>query len=157
MKETSFNLQISYDDEKLCALRKYMKDDSELRAGIEALLDSAYRSRVPAEVRADINRRNQAAITEEPMTLEQFVREHPDDTFQIMSPGGYVTISPDRPLEKLLAHAGERGTEMAVTWEELKDQVVENCHYDPSDRSWRLLTDDPALNDPIQSPGMRQM
>lgn len=33
----------------------------------------------------------------EPMTLEQFRQKHPNDVIQIMSPGGYVTLPPDRP------------------------------------------------------------
>jgi hypothetical protein len=111
---------------------------------------------VPPEVREDIERRNIIAQSEqEPETLEQFVQEHPDDMIQIMSPGGYVTIAPGRPLSDLFANAGERGTEIPVTWDELKGQTVENCNYDPADRNWNLLTDDPSLNQLTQAPEMQ--
>ncbi|WP_444640757.1 hypothetical protein ACRQU7_10710 [Caproiciproducens sp. R1] len=155
MKQAAFKMQISYDAEKLCALQKYMKDESELRSGMESLLDTLYQSHVPAAVREVIDKRNMAQSGEEPETLEQFVREHPNDVIQIMSPGGYVTIAPDRPLNELFAHAGERGTEIPVTWEELRGQTVESCHYHPADRSWNLLTVDPSLNQPVQAPEMR--
>ena len=148
-------MQISYDDEKMCALQKYMKDESELRSGVESLLKALYQTHVPAGVRETIDRRNMAQSEKEPETLEQFVREHPNDMIQIMSPGGFVTIAPNRPLNELFAHAGERGTEISVTWEELKGQTVGNCHYDPADRSWNLLTYDYSLNPPVQSPGMQ--
>lgn len=155
MEQTTFKMQISYGAEKMCALQRYMKDDSELRFGVESLLDALYQSQVPTEVREAIEKRNMAQSGEEPETLEQFVREHPNDVIQIMSPGGYVTIAPDRPLNELFVHAGERGTEVSVTWDELRGQTVENCNYDPADRSWSLLTIDPSLNQPAQAPGMQ--
>lgn len=91
----------------------------------------------------------------EPITLEQFVQEHPNDVIYIMSPGGYVTISPTKPLNELYAHAGVRGTELPIPWEELKDQVVENSNFNEFDGYWYLLTVEPSLNNPIQAPEMR--
>lgn len=155
MKQAAFKMQISYDAEKLCALQRYMKDESELRSGMESLLDALYQYNVPTEVREAIDKRSMVQSEEKPETLEQFVREHPNDVIQIMSPCGYVTIAPDRPLSELFAHAGERGTEIPVTWEKLREQTVENCNYDPAGRSWNLLTDDPSLNQPTQAPGMQ--
>ncbi|HEY9161015.1 MAG TPA: hypothetical protein VIS94_08020 [Desulfomonilia bacterium] len=90
----------------------------------------------------------------EPMTLEQFRLEHPNDVIVIMSPGGYVTISPDRPLDQLYAHAGVRGTEIPVSWEELKDQTVESCNFNEADGNWYLLTAEPSLDCPTQTIGM---
>lgn len=90
----------------------------------------------------------------EKMTLEQFVQEHPNDMIQIMSPGGYVTIGPDREFEKLIAHAGFRGTEIPIPWEELKDQIVESCNFNETDRNWYLLTAEPSLDCPTQTIGM---
>ncbi|CUX31826.1 hypothetical protein BN3590_00758 [Clostridium sp. C105KSO15] len=90
----------------------------------------------------------------EPITLEQFVQEHPHDMIQIMSPGGYVTISPNLPLTELSAHAGVRGTEIPIPWEELKDQIVENCNYNEIDGNWYLLTGEPSQDYPVQAPEM---
>lgn len=155
MNETSFKMQIWYDAKKLCTLQRYMKDESALRAGVESLLDALYQSQVPAEVREAVDRRNAAQTVERRETLGQFVREHPDDVVRVMSPNGYVTISPDQPPDKLFAHAGVSGTETPIAWEELKDQVVENLHYDPAGRNWRLLTDCPSQDSQAQAPGMR--
>lgn len=90
----------------------------------------------------------------DPMTLEQFRLEHPNDVIQIMSPGGYVTLSPDRSLDELFAHAGVRGTEIPIPWEELKDQIVENCNFNEVDGNWYLLTVEPSLDCPTQTIGM---
>jgi hypothetical protein len=90
----------------------------------------------------------------EPMTLEQFRQEHPNDVIQIMSPGGYVTLPPDSPMDQLTAHAGERGTEIPVLWEELKDQIVESCNFNEVDHNWYLLTAEPTLDCPTQTIGM---
>lgn len=65
----------------------------------------------------------------ESMTLEQFIQEHSNTTIRIMSPGGYVTIPPNRQTDRLVAHAGVSGTEMPVHWEELREQMVESCNY----------------------------
>jgi len=90
----------------------------------------------------------------EPMTLEQFRQEHPNDVIQIMSPGGYVTLPPDRPLDQIYAHAGVSGTEIPVSWAELKDHIVESCNFNEADGNWYLLTAEPSLDCPMQTIGM---
>ncbi len=50
-------IQIQYDTEKLCVLRKYMKDEAELEAGLESFLQTLYEKYVPAEVRETIDRK----------------------------------------------------------------------------------------------------
>ncbi len=90
----------------------------------------------------------------ETMTLEQFRLEHPNDVIQIMSPGGYVTLAPGRPLDELHAHAGVRGTEVPIPWEEIKDQIVESCNFSESDGNWYLLTAEPPLDSPAQTLSM---
>mgnify|MGYP000291887348 CR=1 FL=1 len=77
-----------------------------------------------------------------------------DKFIEIMSPVGYVTLSPDRPLDELFAHAGVRGTEIPISWEELKDQIVESCNYNEADGNWYLLTAESTLNYPAQTIGM---
>lgn len=91
----------------------------------------------------------------EQMTLEQFIQEHPGTEIEIMSPGGYVTIRPDKPLDKLSAHAGVSGSDRAVGWEELREQVVENCNFNKSQGRWYLLTGEPAQDCPVQAPQMQ--
>jgi hypothetical protein len=88
------------------------------------------------------------------VTLEKFVHEHPNEVIEIMSPGGYVTIHPDMQLTGLLAHAGEAGIEMAVSWDELREQVVEACNYNEADGRWYLLSAMPSQDCPIQAPEM---
>lgn len=84
------------------------------------------------------------------MTLDQ----HPNDKIQIISPGGYVTISPKRLLTGLFAHAGVRGTEIPIILKELKEQVVENCNYNESEGTWYLLTDVLYQDSQVQAPEM---
>lgn len=79
-------------------------------------------------------------LNEEIMTLETFRQEHSNDVIRIMSPGGYVIITPDISLEQLYAHPGERGLEIPIAWEELKDQIVHSSTYDQTDKCWDLLT-----------------
>jgi hypothetical protein len=87
------------------------------------------------------------------ITLEQFVQEHPDQVIEIMSPGGYVIIRPEISRDKLYAHAGVSGTEMPITWDELKEQVVEdkNCNYSERDGRWYLLSEMPSQDSPEQA------
>ena len=56
MKQST--VQIRYDAEKLRVLRQYVKDEAELQAGLESLLQSLYERHVPAEVRKTIDGRN---------------------------------------------------------------------------------------------------
>lgn len=88
------------------------------------------------------------------ITLEQFRLEHPEDIIQIMSPVGYVTLFPERSLDELLAHAGVRGTEISISWDELKNQVVDSCNFNETDGNWYLLTSEPTLDCPTQIMGM---
>jgi hypothetical protein len=90
----------------------------------------------------------------ESVTLEQFRQAHPDAVIQIMSPGGYVTLIPEKPLDELCAHAGVRGTETPIDWEELKDQIVDRCNFNEADGNWYLLTDYPSQDSPVQTSEM---
>lgn len=53
-------IQIQYDTEKLCVLRKYMKNEAELEAGLESFLQNLYEKHVPAEVRETIDRNRES-------------------------------------------------------------------------------------------------
>ena len=52
MKQST--ISIKYDTQKLCVLRRYMKDETELQTGMEALLQTLYEKHVPAAVRENI-------------------------------------------------------------------------------------------------------
>ncbi|MGE5614271.1 MAG: DUF6103 family protein [Bacillota bacterium] len=56
MKQST--IQIRYDAEKLRILRQYIKDEAELKAGLESLIQALYETHVPAEVRETIDGRN---------------------------------------------------------------------------------------------------
>lgn len=51
-------IHIRYDAEKLRVLRQYIKDEAELQADLESLLQALYETHVPAEVRENIDGRN---------------------------------------------------------------------------------------------------
>lgn len=47
-------IQISYDTEKLYALRQYVKDGKTLEEGLEVFLQAQYEKHVPSKVRETI-------------------------------------------------------------------------------------------------------
>jgi hypothetical protein len=79
-------------------------------------------------------------IMKDKMTLEQFVSEHSNEGIEIMSPGGFVTIRPDQPLNELSTHAGVSGTDMSVSWDELRMQIIKTCNYNETEGKWYLFT-----------------
>lgn len=50
-------IQIQYSSEKLCAIRRNMKNEEELHAALEALLQMLYEKHVPLAVRKSIEGR----------------------------------------------------------------------------------------------------
>jgi len=56
MKQST--VQIRYDAEKLRILCQYVKNEAELQAGLESLLQVLYEEHVPSEVRETIDRQN---------------------------------------------------------------------------------------------------
>jgi hypothetical protein len=38
MNQSAFKIQVPYDAEKLCALQKYMKDETDLQAALKTFL-----------------------------------------------------------------------------------------------------------------------
>jgi hypothetical protein len=64
MKKT--NVQISFEAEKLRAIHQYMKDETELQAELDTLLQTLYEKHVPAPVREYIESRDKS-VTDAPM------------------------------------------------------------------------------------------
>ena len=86
---------------------------------------------------------------EKNMTLEQFVKDHPNDSIQIMSPGGYVSIDPDKPKSELFAHAGFPGSEIPISWDELKNQIITENNFNEVDNRWYMITDRPSMQNEL--------
>lgn len=58
------------------------------------------------------------------MLVKDFLKKYPNDNFQMMTPGGYVDLSPQQAKELLAgkpvaAHPGESGCKMMLDAEEL--------------------------------------
>ena len=60
MKKTT--VQISFEAEKLRAIHQYMKDETELQAELDTLLQTLYEKHVPAPVREYIESRDTSVI-----------------------------------------------------------------------------------------------
>ncbi len=64
MKKTT--VKISFEAEKLRAIHQYMKDETELQAELDTLLQTLYEKHVPAPVREYIESRDKS-VTDAPM------------------------------------------------------------------------------------------
>ena len=60
MKKTT--VQISFEAEKLRAIHQYMKDETELQAELDTLLQTLYEKHVPAAVREYIESRDTSVM-----------------------------------------------------------------------------------------------
>lgn len=60
MKKTT--VQITFEAEKLRAIHQYMKDEAELQAELDALLQALYEKHVPAPVREYIESRDTSVM-----------------------------------------------------------------------------------------------
>jgi hypothetical protein len=63
MKKTT--VKISFEAEKLHAIHRYMKDEAELQAELDALLQALYEKHVPTPVREYIESRD-TGVTDSP-------------------------------------------------------------------------------------------
>ena len=100
----------------------------------------------------------------ERVTVGEFLQDHPDATVQLMTPGGYCTVTPKNSraiLEgaELTAHAGVSGTNRVMPAEELLKQIVCQMQQDSTDQNtFHLLTDwqaqeAPEADMPVQTLG----
>jgi hypothetical protein len=80
---------------------------------------------------------------QEIMTLEQFHEKHSDDIIMLISYDSYVIFNPNKPLDQLTANLGITEMEIPISWNDLKNQVVEKYNYDSVDGVWYLLTSAP--------------
>lgn len=69
------------------------------------------------------------------MRLKEWIESHPQSSFDIMTPGGYVFLTPERAKELLEgkdmnAHPGISGYDIMISAEELLAQNVVNVNWD---------------------------
>lgn len=77
------------------------------------------------------------------VTVREFIEEHPDATFDIMTPGVYVYLTPEKAQillsgHSVMGHAGHRDYAMEVTAEELLNQEVRDANL--CDGIWYMLS-----------------
>jgi hypothetical protein len=78
------------------------------------------------------------------MTVKDLITQNPDASFDMMTPGGFVYLTPETAQallngESTLGHPGDPEMAMEVSAEELLPQIVDNANF--SNGVWRLLTD----------------
>lgn len=80
---------------------------------------------------------------DDPVTVREFIERHPSASFDMMTPGGFVYLTPER-AKLLLAgqsvawHPGSPEYAMEVPAEELLEQEVLEANF--SDGDWHLLS-----------------
>ena len=83
----------------------------------------------------------QAVISKSPTTVRELLEQHPNDRFDMMTPGGYVYLMPEE-VRELLAGKSTMGNpgcsefEMAITAEELLNQDILYAGF--SDGEWKV-------------------
>jgi hypothetical protein len=80
----------------------------------------------------------------QPVTVRDFIEKHPDAAFDVMTPGGYVYLTPEKAQLLLLGqsvkgHPGSPEYAMEIPAEELLGQEVVNSNF--ADGAWHLLSD----------------
>lgn len=69
------------------------------------------------------------------MLLREFMKKYPDDSFDMMTPGGYVFLTPEQAKDLLagksvMAHPGDPACAVTVDAEELLSEPVESAHWE---------------------------
>lgn len=76
-------------------------------------------------------------------TVREFIRQHPQNSFNMMTPGGYVYLSPEKAKlllegQSTAGHPGSAEYAMEITANELLDQEVINSNF--SEGTWHILS-----------------
>lgn len=93
-----------------------------------------------------IERDAHSAAQMEQKTIREMLLQFPEDHFDLMTPGGFVTLTPADAASVLAGgsvsgHPGIPGFAREVTAEELLDQVVCICQHDLG--TWHIVSDFP--------------
>lgn len=86
-----------------------------------------------------------------PVTIRKFIEQHPNATLDLMTPGGYVYLTPERTQlllcgQSLKAHPGSPEYSMDIPAEELLKQEI--CEATFSEGIWHILSD--CIREPEQ-------
>jgi hypothetical protein len=80
----------------------------------------------------------------EPVTVREFIEKHPNVSFDVMTPGGYVYLTPEKAQlllsgQRVKGHPGSPEYAVEISAEELLNQEVFDADF--SDGEWHLLSD----------------
>lgn len=95
-------------------------------------------------------RQREAELQQLRNTVKGFLMEHPNATVDLMTPDGYVHLTPERGKALLNgipvpAHPGASGYERLVDAEEILDQHICACNQDSADENhYAMITEPPA-------------
>jgi len=79
-----------------------------------------------------------------PVTVREFIEKHQGVAYDMMTPGGYVYLTPEKAQllldgQSTKGHPGSPECAVEIPAEELLEQVVVNARF--SDGAWHLLSD----------------
>ena len=80
---------------------------------------------------------------DDPITVREFIERHPNVSFDLMTPGGFVYLTPDRAKlllagQSVKGHPGEIEYAMEITADELLNQEVIRANFNGDE--WRMLS-----------------
>lgn len=80
-----------------------------------------------------------------PVTVREFIEQHPGASFEMMTPGGFVYLTPERAKlllagQRVKGHPGEIEYAMEITVDELLNQEVLNANF--SGNEWHMLSNE---------------
>ncbi len=86
-----------------------------------------------------------APATEKKVTVREFIERHPSASFDMMTPGGFVYLTPERAKlllagQSVKGHPGEIKYAMEITANELLNQEVLNANF--SGNEWHMLSNE---------------
>jgi len=81
---------------------------------------------------------------DEPVTVREFIERHPNVSFGMMTPGGFVYLTPEKAKlllagQSVKGHPGNPEYAVEISAEELLNQEVIQANF--SDDAWHMLSD----------------
>lgn len=69
------------------------------------------------------------------MLVKEFIQKYPNDSFHMMTPGGFLFLMPEQAKEllagkRVVAHPGDLEFAMTVNAEEILSEPVENARWE---------------------------
>jgi len=80
---------------------------------------------------------------DEPVTVREFIERHPNVPFDMMTPGGFVYLTPEKAKlllsgQNVKGHPGEIEYAMEITSDELLNQEIIRANF--SGNTWKILS-----------------